>query len=79
MPFITALHRGKSCLAIVGVGAVRRIGPGNGFREIANDLPMRKQKLRLLSVCKLQWTQQEARSLERRNHVFRMITQTQWS
>jgi hypothetical protein len=40
---------------------------------------MRKQKLRLLSVCKLQWTQQEARSLERRNHVFRMITQTQWS
>jgi len=53
MPLIAALHGGKSCVAIVGVGAVRRIGPGNSFREIADDLPMRKQKLCLRGICKL--------------------------
>ena len=53
MPLIAAIHGGKSGIAIVGVGAVRRIGPGNSFREITDDLPMRKQKLRLLGVCKL--------------------------
>lgn len=53
MPLIAAIHGGKSCIAIVGVGAVRRIGPGNSFREITDDLPMWKQKLRLRGVCKL--------------------------
>ncbi len=79
MPLIPAIHGRKSCIAIVGVGAVRRIGPGNRIREIANDLPMRKQKLRLRGVGELQWTQEEARSLKMRNHVFKMITQMLWT
>lgn len=53
MPLIPTIHCRKGGIAIVGVGAVRRIGPGNSFRKIANDLPMRKQKLRLLGICKL--------------------------
>jgi len=53
MPLISAIDRRKNCIAIVGVGAVRRVGPGNSFREIANDLPMRKQKLRLRGVSEL--------------------------
>ena len=77
MPLIPAIHSRKSRIAIVGVGAVRRIGPGNSFRKIANDLPMRKQKLRLRGVGELQWTQEEARCLKMRDHVFKMITQMQ--
>jgi hypothetical protein len=46
------------------------------MREIANDLPMRKQELRLLGVRKLQGTQQETRSLETGNHAAGMIKQT---
>jgi hypothetical protein len=53
MPLIAAIHGGKSCIAIVGIGAVRRIGPGNSFREITNDLPMRKQQLGLRGVSEL--------------------------
>lgn len=53
MPLIAAIHGRKSCIAIVGVGAVRRIRPGDSFREIANDPQMRKQKLRLRGICKL--------------------------
>jgi hypothetical protein len=53
MPLIAAIHGGKSCIAIVGVGAVRGIGPGNSFREITNDLPMRKQQLGLRGVGEL--------------------------
>ncbi len=79
MPLISAIHSRKSCVAIVGVGAVRRIGPGNSFRKIANDLPMRKQKLRLRSVGELQWTQEEARSLKMGDHVPKMITQMSWA
>ena len=75
MPLIPAIHSRKSCIAIVGVGAVRRIGPGNSIREIADDLPLRKQKLRLRGVGELQWTQEEARSLKMRNHLLKMITQ----
>jgi len=75
MPLIPAIHGGKSCIAIVGAGAVRRIGPGNSFRKIANDLPMRKQKLRLGSVSELQWAQEEARSLKVGDHVLKMIAQ----
>jgi len=52
MPCISALHRRKYSIAIVGIGTVRRIGPRNDIREIANDLPMWKQELRLLGVCK---------------------------
>ena len=51
MPCISAIHRRKYSIAIVRIGSVRRIGPGNDIREIANDLPMRKQQLRLLGVC----------------------------
>ncbi len=79
MPLIPAIHSGESCIAIVGVGAVRRIGPGNSFRKIANDLPMRKQKLRLRGVGELQWTQEETRSLKMGDHVLKMITQMSWA
>jgi hypothetical protein len=77
MPLIAASHGWKSCIAIVGVDAVRRIGPGNSFREIANDLPMRKQKLRLGGVGELQWLQEEARGLKMRDQGLKMITQMQ--
>jgi hypothetical protein len=51
MPCISALHRRKCSIAIVRKGSVRRVGPRN-IREIANDLPMWKQELCLLGVCK---------------------------
>jgi len=75
MPCISALHRRKCSIAIVRIGSVRRIGPGNDIREIANDLPMWKQELRLLGVCKHQWTQKETRSLKLRYHFLKIITQ----
>jgi hypothetical protein len=53
MPCISAVHCWKGNIAIVRVGTVRRIGPGNDIREIANNLPMWKQELRLLGVHKL--------------------------
>ena len=53
VPFISPIHRRKRRIAIVGMGTVRRIGPGNDIREIANDLPMWKQELGLLGVRKL--------------------------
>jgi len=52
MPCISALHRRKYNVAIVRIGSVRRVGPGNDIREITNDLPMWKQELCLLGVCK---------------------------
>ena len=76
MPLVSASHRGEGYIPIVGAGAVWRIGPGNAFREIANDLPMRKQELRLLRIGELQGKQQETRSLQRGDHASRMIKQT---
>ena len=52
MPCISALHRRKCSIPIVRIGSVRRIGPGNDIREIANDLPMWKQGA--VSVGRLQ-------------------------
>ncbi len=48
MPFVSTSHRRKRDIEIELVGAVRRVGPRNRFRQITNDLPVWKQKLRLL-------------------------------
>ncbi len=50
MPLIAPQHRWKGEVAIVGQCAVRRVRPWNGLCQETDDLPLRKEQLRLFCI-----------------------------
>ena|ERR1700679_2198712 len=73
MPLVSALDRGKSNVAIEGVDAIRRVGPGDSGGEIANDFPVGKEYLGLVRVGELQGAQKKTPGFEWRDHGIEMI------
>jgi hypothetical protein len=70
IPALATLHFREGNITAESQRAVRRIGPGNGFREVPDNIPMRKNVLDLLNIRHLERAEDQPEGGQNRKHVW---------
>lgn len=75
VPGFAALHLGECGFAAKLECSVGRVGPGDAGEEVANDLPVREERLNLLRVGDLKRAEDEALGLAFGDHRVMIATE----
>ena len=69
-PDVAARDGGEGDVAVIGERGVGGIGPGNGAREVADNVPVREEELGLGRVFEGKGLEQQPDGFEGRGHLF---------